>query len=63
MDRERRANFEYLSATCRLPDNLSTSGQPLQCQVITDVSTGSYRLPYDVEFLPPSQSDTKLFLL
>jgi hypothetical protein len=25
MDRERRANFEYLSATCRLPDDLSAS--------------------------------------
>jgi hypothetical protein len=31
MDRERRANFEYLSATYRLPDHLSASRQARKC--------------------------------
>ena len=56
MDREMRANFGYLSATCHLPDDLSAFRQSRQCQGITDVSTCSYRSPFGVEFLTLSQT-------
>jgi hypothetical protein len=51
-DQGGRAKFEYRSATCRLPDNLSASMQRYQCQwyVITNISTCSRRWSFDLAF-------------
>jgi len=56
MDQGGEANFEYLSAICHLPANLSVSYQERQQRSITDVSICSFRLSFYVGFLMLSQS-------
>src|SRR6267154_2604359 len=54
MGQVERANFEYLAASCHLPDSFSNSHRQLQIKK-SDVSTCSFRLPFAGEFLIPSQ--------
>ena len=42
MGQVERANFEYLSATCYLPRNLSASCREWQRYKVTDASTCSF---------------------
>ena len=62
MDRVERANFEYLSATCYLPRNLSTSCREWQRYKVTDASTCSCSScpSFDVSFLTLSQTQKLL---
>ena len=54
-DQVERANFEHLARVCHLPDNLSDSSLQWQRYKISDVLTCSFRLPFLVWFLTPSQ--------